>query len=84
MGSVNSLDSLDFFPARNAIKDADLRGSPVARLSRLNALFQIEKNFSKEVSNRGREEGDQVAAWLVALSGVWFWGDSICPVCAFY
>jgi hypothetical protein len=24
-------------------------------------LFQIEKNFSKEVSNRGREESDQVA-----------------------
>jgi hypothetical protein len=61
----------------------DLRGSPVARQRRLIALFQIEKNFSKEVSNRGREEGDQVAAWLVALSGVWFWGDSICPVCAF-
>jgi len=57
MGSVNSLDSLDFFPARNAIKDADLRGSPVARLSRLNALFQIEKNFSKErVTEAGRKE----------------------------
>jgi hypothetical protein len=48
MGTVNSLDSLDLFPGRNAIEDADLRGSPVARQNRLNALFQIEKNFSKE------------------------------------
>jgi hypothetical protein len=48
MGTVNSLDSLDLFLGRNAIEDADLRGSPVARQSRLNALFQIEKNFSKE------------------------------------
>ena len=53
MGSVNSLDSLDFFPGRNAIEDPDLRGSRVARQSRLNSLLQIEKNFSKEVSNRG-------------------------------
>jgi hypothetical protein len=61
MGTVNSLDSLDFSPGRNATEGADLQGSPVTRLSRLNALFQIEKNFSKEVSNRGREETDQVA-----------------------
>ena len=61
MGTVNSLDSLDFFPGRTATEDADLQGSPVARHRRLIALFQIEKNFSKEVSNRGREEGDQVA-----------------------
>jgi hypothetical protein len=27
------------------------RGSPLARQSRLNALSQIEKNFSEEVSN---------------------------------
>jgi hypothetical protein len=57
MGTVNSLYSLDFFLGRNAIEDADLRGSPVARQSRLNALFQIEKNFSKErVTEAGKRE----------------------------
>jgi len=36
--------------------DVDLRGNPTPSQSRLNALFQIEKNFSKEVSKRSREE----------------------------
>jgi len=35
------------------------RGNPTPSQSRLNALFQIEKNFSKEVSKRSREESDQ-------------------------
>jgi len=57
MGTVNSLDSLDLFPGRTAAEDADLQGSPVARQSRLNALFPIEKNFSKErVTEAGRKE----------------------------
>ena len=48
MGTANSLESLDLFPGWNGVEDGDLPRSPVARQSRLNALFQIEKNFSKE------------------------------------
>jgi hypothetical protein len=56
---VNLLDSLDLFLGRSAIVDVDSRGNPTPSQSRLNALFQIEKNFSKEVSKRSREESDQ-------------------------
>jgi hypothetical protein len=52
---VNLLDSLDLFLGRSAIVDVDSRGNPTPSQSRLNALFQIEKNFSKEgVSQAGR------------------------------
>jgi hypothetical protein len=47
MGCVNSLNLMDLLLGRNAVEDADLRSSLVARQSRLNALFQIETNFSQ-------------------------------------
>jgi hypothetical protein len=56
MGMVNSLDSLDLFPGKHAIEGSDLCGNLVARQSRLNPLFQIEKNFLKEEIDRGWEE----------------------------
>jgi hypothetical protein len=56
---VNLLDSLDLFLERSAIVVVDSRGHPTPSQSRLNALFQIEKNFSKKVSTRSREQSDQ-------------------------
>jgi hypothetical protein len=64
---VNLLDSLDLFLERSAIVVVDSRGHPTPSQSRLNALFQIEKNFSKKV--RVREAGSRATKlWGSRLS----------------
>jgi hypothetical protein len=47
---VNSLDSLDLFPGGDANEEEDSGGIPVRARAVSKALFQIEKNVSKEVS----------------------------------
>ena len=61
-GPVNSLDSLNLSTDWNATRVARLQRGPLARQSRLNALSQIEKNFSKEV--RKREDQNQGGEWF--------------------